>query len=254
MKAIFKVLIAVVVILVIAFSIGAYAFLNNALAPLEQRVDTKSIEYPRLETVAITANTFNGNIEIQTTTNNTIEVTFRTQAPEGHLDEVIGSTINDLAPAASTGDVLRGLTIQADLSNSTHIRGNYKADIIIKLPASSKYNLTLNTDNGNIVKPQIDNNVVAARTGNGNIDIRDNSASKIIAQSGNGNINLGLLQGTLFQVNALSGNGKVTHEGIAMTTTIENNAHLTGVSTQGPGNLNITASVGNGNIALYYYT
>lgn len=247
--------ILIAIVLAVAITISAYAFLNSATAKLEQKIDTEPIEHPRTENVTILASTFNGNVEVETTTNDTIEVTFRIQAPESHIDEIIGSIDKDLIASTSGNDILRGLNIQAHTSNATHgFIVNYKADIIIKLPTNSKYNLTLTTDNGNIIKPQLDNFAVTARTDNGNIDIRDGSANKIIAQSANGNINLGLAQGTLFQANAISGNGKVTHEGVAMDTSIENQTHLTGSSSGGPGNLGITLSVGNGNISLYYFS
>jgi DUF4097 and DUF4098 domain-containing protein YvlB len=248
-----KILLVVAVIVIVAFSLVSYSLFNKSSVQLDLKVDTKTLDYTRLENVTIIASTFNGNVEIQTTTNNTIEVTYKMQAPKGHLDEIIGTTNPDLNQDASTPNVLQALSVKASMSNSSHsLVGNYKADITIKLPTNSKYNLTLTTQNGDIIKPQLNDVSVVARTGNGNINIKDAGANVILGQTQNGNINVALAQGTLFQTNAVSGNGKVSHDDIGMITTFENGSHLIGATSLGQGNLNMTLSASNGNIALTY--
>jgi DUF4097 and DUF4098 domain-containing protein YvlB len=125
--------------------------------------------------------------------------------------------------------------------------------LISEYTANSKCNLTLTTQNGNVIKSQLNDISVVARCGNGNIDIKDGAANMILGQTGNGNINVALTQRIRFTVNALTGNGDVTKQGIDMATTVENPSHIVGVTSAGAGNLKMTLSAGNGNIALTYF-
>jgi DUF4097 and DUF4098 domain-containing protein YvlB len=247
MKSSTKIIIAVAVIIVVAVSISTYAFLNSALTPLEQKeTRTTSIATQNVE---IQATTFNGNIEIQTSSDNQIEVIYDLEAPQGHIEEIT---------TASTNQTQNGNTkiiAEAKIADSNNqIRVNYRAHIIIKLPSSSQYNLTLNTLNGNIVKPQLNDNSIVATTFNGYIDIKDDNASSINASSLNGYVKIGLVQGTLFQVEATTANGQVTYQGIAMNTDIQTSTHLNGNTTAGIGHLNLALSTANGNVTIEYFS
>jgi DUF4097 and DUF4098 domain-containing protein YvlB len=61
--------------------------------------------------------------------------------------------------------------------------------------------------NGNIIKPQLNDKTIVAKTNNGYIDIEDYNATSIDASSQNGNLNINLLKGTLFKVDANTANG-----------------------------------------------
>jgi DUF4097 and DUF4098 domain-containing protein YvlB len=244
MKTGTKIIITVAVIAAVLVLIGAYVFLNAALKPLDQQEDKTSTAVTK--NVEIEATTFNGNIEIQTSTNSQIEINYNIQAPQGHLSEIKTSTTNQ-----TQNDNTR-IVAQAEITNSG-LTVNYNANIIIKLPTTSQYNLTLSTLNGNIIKPQINDTIIVATTDNGYIDIQDDNATSISASSQNGNVNISLVQGTLFQVDATSANGHVSYQGIAMNTSIQTTQHLKGNTTSGLGNLILNLSAANGNVELDYF-
>jgi DUF4097 and DUF4098 domain-containing protein YvlB len=91
-----------------------------------------------------------------------------------------------------------------------------------------------------------------ATSANGYVDIKDDNATSIEASSLNGNVNIGLIKGTLFQVDANTANGQVTYQGIAMNTTIQTTTQLKGNTTDGLGHLNLTLSSANGNVTIEY--
>jgi DUF4097 and DUF4098 domain-containing protein YvlB len=242
-----KIILIVVVFVTVALLIGAYVLLNAALVPLEKNEKANSIL--TAQNVEIQANTFNGNIEIQTSTSNQIEVTYKIQAPKGHLNEISTSTTNQ---TQNPNQLL--IVAEAKLNSNGEVTVNHNVDIIIKLPSVSQYNLTLHTLNGNIVKPQLNDMIVVSRTENGNINIEDDNATSINAVSQNGNVQIRLVQGTLFSVDANAANGKVTYQGIAMNTTIQTQTHLKGNTSSGTGNLNLALTTANGNITVEYYS
>ena len=244
MKTGTAIIITVAVIATVVILIGTYFFLNGAFNQLEQREDKTSTAVTK--NVEIEATTFNGNIEIQTSTNSQIEINYNIQAPQGHLSEIKTSTTNQ-----TQNDNTR-IVAEAKITNSGPTV-NYNANIIIKLPTTSQYNLTLSTSNGNIIKPQINDTIIVASTDHGYIDIQDDNATSISASSQNGNVNLSLAQGTLFQVDATSANGHVSYQGIAMNTSSQTTQHLKGNTTGGFGNLILNLSTANGNVSIDYF-
>jgi DUF4097 and DUF4098 domain-containing protein YvlB len=239
-----KIAVTIAVILAIIVIIGAYTVFFGALAPLEQRQDkTTNIATQNVEIQAIT---FNGNIVIETSPSDQIEVIYDVQAPQGHLNEITTSTTNQ-----TTNENTRILA-EAKIENNG-IKVNYMSSITIKLPIASQYNLTLSTLNGNIIKPLLNNSYVVATSNNGYIDIKDDNAASIVASSQNGNVNIRLANDTLFQVDANTANGHVTYQGIAMNTTIQTTTHLKGSTTDGSGHLNLILSSANGNVTIEYF-
>jgi hypothetical protein len=172
-----KIIITVAIILAAVLVISAYVFLNSALKPLDQREDKTS--NAGAKNVEIQATTFNGDIQIQTSTNKDIEVTYNVETPKGHLNDIVTATTNEtedqnnliLVAEAKLVNLNQGLTV------------NYRANIMIKLPNTGQYNLSLHTLNGNIVKPQVNDIIVVANTDNGNIDIKDSNCTSINASS-----------------------------------------------------------------------
>ncbi len=239
------ILLTVIVAVVVIFT--AYTLLNSGLAPLEQREDKTTTL--ATQNVTINAETFNGNIVLAASTDDQIEVVFNVEAPQGHISEITTTTTNQ---------TLNGKTeiiTQAKLVNPNgQLKVNYRASITIKLPNTSQYNLTLNTLNGDIIKPQLNDTILKATTNNGYVDIKDDNATSIEASSLNGNVKVSLLEGTLFQVDANTANGHITYQGIAMNTSIYTETHLKGATTAGSGNLNLNLSTANGNITIEYYT
>lgn len=226
--------------------IGVYVVLNNALAPLEQKQEQAT--FPGAQYVEIQADTFNGNIEIQPTNSSQIEVTYNLEAPEGRIDEIIVETTNQTQKEALK------IIAKTKLTDSTEIRVNYRATIIVKLPTNDQYNLTLGTLNGNIIKPLLNDKTVTATTNNGRIDLKDDNATSITASSLNGNVDIRLVQGTLFKVDASTANGQVTWQGIAMNINSQTATKLNAATTQGPGNLDIKLSSANGNVSIEYFS
>lgn len=229
----------------IVLVIGAYVALNNFLAPLEQKQEQAT--FPNAQYVEIQADTFNGNIEIQPTSGSQIEVTYKLQTPDGRMGQIIVDTTNQ-----TQGETLK-IIAKAKLTDSTEIRVNYQATIIVKLPSDGQYNLTLSTINGNIIKPLLNDKTVTATTNNGNIDIKDDKATCITASSQNGNVNIRLAESALFTVDATTSNGQVSYQGIAMNINSQTATHINAVTTQGPGNLNIKLTSANGNVSIEYF-
>ncbi len=241
-----KLIISAAIILVGILIIGGYSFLNSALARLEQKQETSS--FSPMQNVEIKAATFNGDIEIQTTDNRLIEITYMLEAPEGHINQLIVDTTNQTQGESAL------IIAEAKIKDSTEIKVNYKASIVIKLPNNSQYNLTLNTLNGNIIKPLLNDITVVATTNNGRIEIKDNNATSIAASSLNGNINIDLLEGTLFKIDASTANGQVSYQGIAINSNIQTSTHLNGITTYGSGTLDLKLSTANGNIFVEYFS
>ena len=240
-----KLVIGIAVILSIALIVGAYVVLNNALAPLEQKEEKAA--FPGAQYVEVQADTFNGNIEIQPTSSSQIEVTYNLEAPEGRINEIIVDTTNQ-----TQGEVLK-INAKARIADSTEIRVNYRATIIVKLPNNGQYNLTLSTLNGNIIKPLINDETVIATTNNGRVELKDDKATSITASSLNGNVDIRLVDGTLFTIDATTANGQVSYQGIAMNINSQTATKLNAATTQGPGNLDIKLTTANGNISIEYF-
>jgi hypothetical protein len=230
------------VVIAALLSLCAYAFWYHANAPLARRED-KTV-YTPMENVEIQAATFKGDIEVQVTSGSQIEVIYSITAPDGYLSDVTTST-NETKTDNLTTITATSLLLSSDSSN-------YMANLLIKVPNTSKYNLTLTTANGDIIKPQLNDNTVVATTNKGNIDIKDGGANEIDAMTLNGNINIGLTQDTLFQVAASVGNGKITHQGISLDTSTDTSTRLMGTTVGGEGNLTLALVSGNGDITVEY--
>lgn len=242
-----KIVIVVAVVAAVIVLAGGYLLLNSALSPLEQK-ETKAtiLVSPNVE---VQATTFNGNVIIQASTGDQIEIIYDLQAPQGHINEIVASTTNQ----TQNGD--GKIVAEAKfVDSSSQIRVNYRADITIMLPSNSRYNLTLSTLNGNIIKPQLNDSLVEAMTNNGKVEIKDDNAISIVASSLNGAVDIGLVQGTLFQVDANAANGHVTYQGIPMNTSVRTNTRLTGYTTGGYGNLILDLNTANGDITITYFT
>lgn len=244
MNSLTKILIVVTVVVAIVVA-TAYGLLNTALVPLDQKQDTSTSIATK--NVGIQATTFNGDIVIEKSASNQIEVTYNISAPQGHLNEITTTTTNQ------TSDESTIIVAEAKIDNDG-IKVNYRASITIKLPSTSQYDLNLSTLNGNIIKPLLNDVKVVATSCNGYIDISDNNATSIDASTLNGNVNIHLSKDTLFQVDANTANGHVTYQGIALNTNIQTATHLQGNTTDGLGHLNLTMSSANGNITIEYFT
>lgn len=129
-----SILFAVVVIAAV-LSVSIYAVVYHATAPLAQRQD-KTTYTPR-QNVVIQAGTFNGNIEIHSTTGSQIEVIYNVIAAEGYLNDI--KTYTNETKTDNTTTITTSAMLQ------TNQASNYKADLILNLPNTSTYNLTLNT-------------------------------------------------------------------------------------------------------------
>jgi DUF4097 and DUF4098 domain-containing protein YvlB len=247
MKTDTKIISTVVVVVVTVLLIGTYVFLKSDWASLEQSEKTDVI--PTAQNVEVQATTYNGNIEIQASTSNQIEVTYKIEAPKGHLNEISTSTTNQtLNPNTLV------LVAEAKLNAHSELTVNHNAKIIIKLPSTSHYDLTLHTLNGDITKPQLNDTMVVCRTDNGNINIEDDNATSIDAVSQNGNVQISLVQGTLFNVDANAANGNISYQGIAMNTSMQTQTQFKGNTSSGIGNMSLTLSAENGNITIEYYS
>jgi len=237
------------IIVIIVLTVGIIILQSGLVtitAPLEQREDKTT--YTPNPIVVIEATTFNGNIEVQPTSGSQIEVVYTIKAPQGHLYDVKTYTNETKSQNQTT------LVTYANNEGPETPSVNHYASLILKLPTTSQYNLTLITANGDIIKPQLNTTKVSASTNNGNIDIKDDNAASIEAITMNGNVKIGLAKDTLFQVAATVSNGNIAYQGIAMTTSVQTATHLKGATSAGEGNLFLTLMSANGNINIEYYT
>ena len=225
MKRSTKSIIFALVLIAAILTVCAFAVIQNAMAPLEQRED-KTVYTPK-ENVVIQASTFNGDIEIRSTTGSQIEVMYNVTAPNGYLKDIKTSTNETKSDNVTTIVTSAALQINQGV--------NYKASLIVNLPNNSRYNLTLTTPNGNI-------------------NIQGSNSNEINAITGNGNVNISLTQNTLFQVTATTVNGNITHQGIPLDADTETTTRLKGATSDGEGNLTMALMSGNGNIAIEYIT
>lgn len=211
------------VIIAAILGISIYAVIQNSLAPLATRED-KSVFTPK-DNVVIDATTFNGNIKVQPSTGSQIEVIYQVSAPNGYLKDILTS-----ANETANGNVT---TIKASAAIQINNGVAYTANLVVNVPTSSTYNLTLTTHNGNV-------------------NVQVDKSREIGAITDNGNININLPQNTLFQVTASVANGKISHQGIAMTANPDSTTRLLGTTAAGAGSLVMTFMSGNGDITIAY--
>jgi len=216
-------IILAIVVIVAIIGVCAAAILHNALAPPEQREDI-SYFTPR-EAVAIKAFTFDGDIQVQPTEGSQIEFTYQLSAPSGYLKD-IDTLVKETVNGSST-------TIVAAASCPNIQEIAYHANLIIKLPKSATYNLTLTTNSGDV-----------------NVQIQ--KASEVGVITDEGNIQVTLPQNTLFQVAASVANGEISHQGITLDASVDSTTRLKGATPDGEGNLVLTLMSGYGNIAINY--
>ncbi|MCL2359786.1 MAG: DUF4097 domain-containing protein [Nitrososphaerota archaeon] len=212
--------------------------------PLDQREDRTV--YALNANVVINATIFSGNIEIQPTTGDQIEVIYTIKAPRGEL-----STITTKTDETITGDQTTLITSAKGSKN--YINPQHTADLLIKLPASSQYTLMLLSGSGDIIIPKLNINKVSVSTTKGNINIKnDGNSNSIEAISMNGNIQIGLAKNTLFQVAASVENGTIEHPEITLNTEEKTALRLKGTTSAGEGTLSLTLMSANGNITIAY--
>ncbi len=199
------------------------------------------------ENIDLTVTTFNGNVEIQESTEYDVEVTYNITAPEGHLQHIATGT-----NGSRDGNTLK-ITAEAKLSDPNEkLPINHGADIIVKVPKNSTYNLNIMASNGNVKVTQLNGNKLIIDTSNGNIDVIAGNYSAIDAATSNGNIDVKLLSGMQFFVDASTSNGHITHNSIQMQADKESQTSLIGATASGRGTMNMVLQTSNGNINLSY--
>ncbi len=224
-----------------ALSISGCTSPNNLI--LEHRQD-KTV-HDAAENIVLDVSTFNGNIEIRESADYDVEVTYNVTAPQGSLQDVQTGT-----NGSKEGDTLR-IKAEAKL-NKPGIVVNTGANILVKVPANSSYNLTLKTDNGDVKVPELNGTGMVIDTSNGNIEITGGNYSTIDAGTSNGDITVKLANGTLFYVDASTSNGRVKHGSIHMTPETEKDNLLKGYTEAGNGSLRMSLHTSNGNIDISY--
>jgi DUF4097 and DUF4098 domain-containing protein YvlB len=199
------------------------------------------------ENIDLTVTTFNGNIEIQESSEYDVEVTYNVSAPEGHLQHIVTGT-----NASKDGNTTK-FVIEAKLSDPKEkLPINHGCDIIVKVPKNSTYNLDITTSNGNVKVTRLNGSKMIIATSNGNIDMASGNYSTIDAATSNGNIDVKLLSGMQFFVDATTSNGRITHSSIQMQADKDSRTSLIGATSSGRGNLHMVLQTSNGNINLSY--
>jgi DUF4097 and DUF4098 domain-containing protein YvlB len=236
------IIVIVLTVVLVVLQLGLF----STSVPLDQREDRTV--YASNEQVVIDATVFSGNIEIQSTTGNQIEVIYTLKAPRGELSAITTQT-NETKKGSQTTLITKAK------DSKTYLNPNHTADLLIKLPASGQYNLTLiSSGGGDIIVPRLNLSKVSVSTPNGNINIEnDGKSDSIEAISMNGNVRIGLAKDTLFQVAAtIAGTGNIEHPGITISPEEETATSLKGATSAGEGILSLALLAGNGNITLTY--
>jgi DUF4097 and DUF4098 domain-containing protein YvlB len=216
--------------------------------------DLTSVEHMEVKTVHnaseavdLDASTINGNIEIQVTDDDTVQVIYDVFAPKDHLYDI--QTGTNGSRDGNVTKIIAEAKLQNNADNAVVNRG---ANIVVKVPKNATINLSLQTLNGNVIVPALNGNGLVAHSNNGNIDLTIMNNSKINADTLNGNINVKLLNDTLFSVEASTMSGNVGHGQIRMTPDKETSTQLIGHTEAGSGSLNMYLRTMNGNIEISY--
>lgn len=215
------------------------------LTTVEHREDRTS--HDAAENIDLDVTTLNGDVEIQESADFRVEVIYDITAPAGHLQHITTGT--DGSRNGST------LTIKAvaKLANTDEKPVvNHGANIIVKVPKNSTYNLTITTSNGKVVVPRLNGSRMVIATSNGNIDIAAGTQALIDAASSNGDIAVKLLNGTEFFVDASTSNGQVRHGTIPIKSGSSTAKTLVGYTEAGNGNLRMALQTSNGDIDIRY--
>ncbi|NLF87630.1 DUF4097 domain-containing protein [Candidatus Bathyarchaeota archaeon] len=223
MKRSTKNIILALVVIAGVIGVSVAAAIHNALAPPEQREDTSY--FTPNENVAIKAFTFNGDIQVEPIEGSQIIVTYQAQAPYGYLKDIQTS-----AKETVNGSLT---TIVAAASRPTNVDVEYHASLIIKLPKSATYNLTLTTSSGDV-------------------NIQTDKAREVGVITDNGDVTVSLPQSTQFQVTASVANGVISHQGITLDTSVDSATRLKGATATGESNLVMTLMSGYGDITIKY--
>ncbi len=225
MKRSTKNIILALVVIAAIIGVCAAAAVHNALAPPEQREDTSY--FTPNENVSIKAFTFNGDIQVQPTEGSQIIVTYQAQAPYGYLKDIKTS-----AEQTVNGSLT---TIVAAASCPINVDVEYHASLIIKLPKSATYNLTLTTNSGDV-------------------NVQTDKAREVGVITDNGDVTVNLPQNTQFAVTASVANGAISHQGITLNASVDSATRLKGTTTTGEGNLVMTLMSGYGDVTIKYAT
>jgi DUF4097 and DUF4098 domain-containing protein YvlB len=239
MKIALLIVIALTVVLVV-FQLGLF-YTPPALDQREER----SV-YELNTNVVIDAVTFRGNIEIQSTTDNQIEVIYTLKAPSGELSTLTSQTTE------TKNDNQTTISTRAQ-DKITYNNPDHSADLLIKLPVSGQYDLKLLSEDGDITIPQLNVGKVSVSTTSGNINIANNGNAKSLeAISMHGSVTIGLAKNTLFYVAAMVINGNIHHSGITIDAEEQTATQLKGITTGGEGNLALTLLASQGDITIKY--
>jgi DUF4097 and DUF4098 domain-containing protein YvlB len=199
------------------------------------------------ENIDLTVTTMNGDVEIRESTDYKVEVIYNITAPIGHLQHITTGT-----NGSRDGNTL---TIKAEAKladpNERPVI-NHGANVIVKVPKNSTYNLTITTSNGKVIVPELNGTRMVIDTSNGDVSITAGNYSAIDATSSNGGIDVKLQNGTQFFVDASTSNGRIRHGTIHMLPDVDTDKSLVGYTESGRGNLRLILQTSNGNIDVSY--
>ncbi len=234
----------VLILALAALSTSGCTYSFNSEDLLEHRQD-KTV-HDAAENIVLDVSTVNGNIEIRESPEYDVEVTYDIKAPRGHLQDIVTST-----NGTRNGNTMR-IIAGAKSANPAQPTINAGADITVKVPKNSSYNLTLVTPNGNVKVTALNGTNLTMDLENGNIDAAIGNFTIVNGWDSNGNIAIKLLNDTPFYVDAQVGNGRVRHDDIHMAPVTDTDRHLKGYTESGNGSLHMGLSTSNGNIDISY--
>ncbi len=185
-----RVILSGIAILVIIFVVVGALWLINAVGhslTVEHRQDNSS--HAGASKINIDLNDFNGNINVVESETNDIEVLYDVHASQGHLNDVVTNTAY-----VQDGDTLK-ITSEArqkDTGIFSHVHFFYYdiagADVVVKVPRDSWYQLGLTTSNGNVAVTALNGSTITLDSDFGDIEINGGRFDNIDASTDLGQI------------------------------------------------------------------
>ncbi|CAJ36652.1 DUF4097 family beta strand repeat-containing protein [Methanocella arvoryzae] len=289
-KVIFAIL-AIIGILVLLF--GGIGFCGLCMFANNVQTNTFNVDHREVttshaaaENVEIYVDTLGGNVVIEESAGDRIEVTYDVYAPAGRLDDMLAST-----KSVRVDDNTTRITAVVERRPGTSIiSGNWGAHVTVTVPRNSSYALDLHTMGGDITVPSLhgkkvymdtmggklrldggryetvymntmggdiiatyEASNVTLRTLGGRIDVdASQTTGKLDVDTMGGDIDVRLPAGTLFTVDASTMGGKVSHGSIQMNATEKTKTKLVGQTYGGAGSLDIRLSTMGGDIEISY--
>ncbi len=177
--------VAMVVIFAILLVAAGACGLIWMFTPLDQREDKTS--HAGAGQIRLDVDTF-GDVDIVESTTGDLEVVYAVHARQGHLGEIVTNTTYDME-----GDTLmvrsEARQVGPLVSNIVFGGGSPGADLLIKVPKGSHYDVDVKTSYGGITLPALAGGSLSLDSGSGDVALAGGRYDSLNVASSYGNIN-----------------------------------------------------------------